>query len=69
MTIRGWHGGCPAAEKPFLGTYALVGSKDGTVSCEACGATDLLPHQEAKENRLSTKWEKAFRRRVKKGLA
>lgn len=67
--VRGWHGGCPAAERGMLGTYALVGNPDGTVFCEVCGAQDLLPREEAIENRLKPRWLKEFRKRVKKGLA
>lgn len=43
--VRGWHRGCPAAETPALGTYALVPDGDGGVRCDACGATDLVPNR------------------------
>lgn len=46
-TVRGFHGGCPAAEPPFLGTYALAPDGEGGMWCTACGTTDLLPYQAA----------------------
>lgn len=45
--VRGWHRGCPASERPMLGTYALVPNGTGGVMCEACGAHDLVARAEA----------------------
>lgn len=45
--VRGWHRGCPASERPMLGTYALIPDGDGGVMCEACGAHHLVARAEA----------------------
>lgn len=43
MSVAGWHRGCPAKSEPYaLGTYAVRREEDGSMTCDACGATGLV---------------------------